>query len=202
MIESSGEIEMGLHHHAGALIAAGIFVVASAAYAEEEHRELGPHEHGRGTLAIAFEANNVQMELITPGTDIVGFEHEAETDEQKKAVETAITDLKQPLKFFSFPDSAGCEVTAADVKLIAEEHEEHEAAASTEEAAATEEHEDHHNEFRATYALACADVAKVTSIEFPFFDRFTGSEELDVTVIDDKGQTAFEVSRQSRRLDR
>ncbi|MBB4170559.1 DUF2796 domain-containing protein [Rhizobium sp. BK538] len=192
---------MGLNHRAGALIAAGMLGVASTGYAKEEHRELGPHVHGHGTLAIAFEANNLQMELTAPGMDIVGFEHEAETDEQKKAVETAIDDLKEPLKFFSFPDSAGCKVTAADVKLVAEAHEEHEAAAKT-EGAATEEHDDHHDEFRATYTLACTDAAQVTSIEFPFFDRFTGSEELDVTVIDAKGQTAFEVSRESRRLDR
>jgi len=190
---------MPIHHRAGAFIAVGILAATNVAFAEEEHRELGPHVHGHGTLAIAFEANNVQMELTAPGMDIVGFEHEAETDEQKKAVEAALDELKDPLKFFAFPDAAGCKVVAADVKIVEEEHEEHDAAPTSEGAAAAE---DHHDEFRAAYTLACTDAALVTRIDFPFFDRFTGSEELDVTIIDAKGQTAFEVSREKRHLDR
>jgi hypothetical protein len=195
---------MGLHHHAGRLFAAGMFMVVSAAQAEEDRRELGPHVHGHGTLAIAFEANNVQMELAAPGMDIVGFEHEAETAEQKSAVEAALVDLKEPLKLFALPDSAGCTVTSADVKVVAEEeeHEDHHATAEAGGAAGSEEHEAHHTEFRATYALACADTAQVSWLDFPFFDRFAGSGKLDVTVVDGNGQTAFEVSRDARYLER
>src|SRR6185369_1509759 len=53
--------------------------VASPAFAAEEHRELGVHEHGRGTLNIAIEGNKVTMELEAAGVDIVGFEHAAKT---------------------------------------------------------------------------------------------------------------------------
>ena len=35
--------------------------------AMQEHRELGSHEHGRGTLNIAVEGNKVTMELEVPG---------------------------------------------------------------------------------------------------------------------------------------
>ncbi|MET3582635.1 hypothetical protein ABID19_005697 [Mesorhizobium robiniae] len=193
---------MRLHHHAGTLIAAGIFIVVSAAHAEEERRELGPHVHGHGTLAITIEANNVQMELAAPGMDVVGFEHEAKTAEQKSAVETALADLKEPLKLFALPDAAGCAVASADVKVVAEEHEDHHATAEAGEAAGSKEHEAHHTEFRATYALACADAAQVSWLDFPFFDRFAGSGKLDVTVVDANGQTAFEVSREARYLER
>lgn len=193
---------MRLHHHAGRLFAAGMFIVVSAAHAEEDRRELGPHVHGYGTLAIAFEANNVQMELAAPGMDIVGFEHEAETAEQKSAVETALADLKEPLKLFALPDSAGCAVTSADVKVVAEEHEDHHATAEAGGAAGSEEHEGHHTEFRATYALACADADQIASIGFHFFDRFVGSAKLAVTLVDANGQTAFEVTREARYMER
>ncbi|MBZ9898161.1 DUF2796 domain-containing protein [Mesorhizobium sp. BR1-1-6] len=193
---------MGLHHHTGTLFAAGMFIVISTAHAEEDRRELGPHVHGHGTLAIAFEANNVQMELAAPGMDIVGFEHEAETAEQKSAVETALADLKEPLKLFALPDSAGCTVTSADVKVVAEEHEDHHTKVEAGEAAGSEEHEAHHTEFRATYALACVDTAQASWLDFPFFDRFAGSGKLGVTVVDANGQTAFEVSREARYLER
>lgn len=193
---------MGLHHYAGRLFAAGIVTVVSAAYAEEDRRELGPHVHGRATLAIAVEANNVQMELTAPGMDIVGFEHEAETPRQKRAVETALADLREPLKLLVFPESTGCTVTSAEVKVIAEDDEHPDAAAEADDTAETEELEDHHTEFRATYALACADAAQLTSIYFPLFDRFTEAHALAVTIIDADGQTSSDVTRDYRYLER
>jgi hypothetical protein len=192
---------MRSYHYAETLIAAGIVVVVSA-HAEEDRRELGPHVHGNGTLAIAIDANNVQMEFAAPGMDIVGFEREAETTRQKNAVETALADLKEPLKLFILPESAGCTVTSADVRVVAEDHEHDDAAAEADDAAGTEEDEDHHTEFRATYALACTDAAQLTSIYFPFFDRFAGSRALAVTVIDANGQTSSDVTREYHHLER
>jgi hypothetical protein len=196
---------MKLYQQAGALICAGIMIASTAAKAEGEHRELGPHVHGHGTLAIAFEADKVQMEFTAPGMDIVGFEHSAETDDQTKAVEKALADLNEPLKYFSFPAAAGCQVSATDVNIVAEAHEEHADETNAEGKAGTEDHEDHeghHNEFRAVYSLTCTDPAKISRIDFPFFDRFAGSQELDVTIIDDSGQKVVEVSRDTPRLDR
>jgi hypothetical protein len=193
---------MGLRHRAGTLFAAGMFIVVSAAHAEEEHRKLGPHVHGHGTLAVAIEGNNIQMELVAPGMDIVGFEHEADTTRQKRAVEAALADLKEPLSLFKLPDTAGCSVTSADVKIVAQEHEHHDVPAEADKAAATEEHDDHHTEFRANYAFACQDASQVKSINFRFFDRFRDSWELDVTFIDADGETAFAVSREFRNMER
>jgi hypothetical protein len=192
---------MGLYHHAGTLFAAGMFIVVSAAHAEEERRELGPHIHGHGALAIVIEDNNVQMELSAPGMDIVGFEYEAETAREKKAVEAALTDLKEPLKLVTLPEPAGCTVTSADVKIVVEDHKVHDAVMESDKTAETEEHADPHTEFRATYILACADAASVTSIYFPFFDRFSGSEKLDVTAITANGQTAYQITREAPRLE-
>lgn len=193
---------MGLHHYAGRLFAAGIFAVVSAVHAEEDRRELGPHVHGRATLAIAVEANNVQMELAAPGMDIVGFEHEAETARQKRAVEAALADLQEPLKLFILPESTGCTVTSAEVKVIAEDQEHHDAAPEADDTAETEELEDRHSEFRATYALACADAAQLTSIYFLFFDRFAEARALAVTIIDADGQTSSDVTRDYHHLER
>ncbi|MCR5857991.1 DUF2796 domain-containing protein [Mesorhizobium sp. J428] len=193
---------MGVYHHAGRLFAAGIFAVVSAAHAEEDRREVGPHVHGRATLAIAIEANNVQMEFVAPGMDIVGFEHEAETARQKRAVETALADLREPLNLFVLPESTGCTLTSAEVTVVAQDQEHHDAAAEADDSAETEELEDHHSEFRATYALACTDAAQLTSIYFPFFDRFAEARALAVTIIDADGQSSSDVTRDYRHLER
>ena len=83
------------------------FILASPALAEEaQHRQLGPHVHGQGTLDIAIEGKKIEMELVAPGMDIVGFEHVASTDEQKAAVEKAKAKLTDVLSVFKLPAAA------------------------------------------------------------------------------------------------
>ncbi|WP_343314751.1 DUF2796 domain-containing protein [Brucella sp. BE17] len=179
-----------------------MFMLASAAHAEEERRELGPHVHGHGSLMVAIEGNNIQMEFVAPGMDIVGFEHEADTNRQKRAVEAALADLKEPLNLFELPESAGCAVTSTDVKLVAEEHEHDHGAAQTESPGEIDDEENHHSEFRATYALTCEAAEQIKSINFRFFDRFRDASELSVTFIDADGEAAFGVSRNFRNMER
>ena len=83
-------------------LAAAAFILVSPALADEvEHRQLGPHVHGQGTLDIAIEGKKISMDLVAPGMDIVGFEHIATTDAQKQAVEKAKAKLLQPRDGFS-----------------------------------------------------------------------------------------------------
>jgi len=170
------------------------------AQTEDELRELGPHVHGIGNLIVAIEGNEIQMEFVAPGMDIVGFEHEADTTRQKRAVEAALADLKEPLTLFELPPSADCTVTSAEAELVAEgnETEGHEEA----EAEADEDYENHHSEFRANYAFTCADAAQVQSINFRYFDRFRDAHDLNVTFIDENGEVALAVSRNFRYMER
>ena len=91
--------------------------LATAALAADEHRELGAHEHGRGTLNIAVEGNKVTMELEVPGVDIVGFEHAAKTSRDKAAVEKAKAQLAAPLTLFALPAAAACRVMEAKIEV-------------------------------------------------------------------------------------
>ena len=177
----------------GLLFLAG--TVANPSLAAEEHRELGAHEHGRGTLNIAVEGNKVTMELEVPGVDIVGFEHAAKTDREKAAVETAKTQLAAPLALFALPAAAACRVTEATVEVEIGEHD-HDAKAGP-----TAAKEGGHSEFHVQYVLECAAPGNITAIEFSYFRAFAGAQKLDVNVITPKGgQSKFEVTRASPRL--
>lgn len=112
-------------------IAIGCSVALTGARAEEP-RELGAHQHGVGHFNIAFEGGQVAMELEAPGADIVGFEHAAETDADRAAIEAARARLADALSLFVLSPEAGCTLVSADVALIAEggdhddhDHEEH-----------------------------------------------------------------------------
>ena len=164
--------------------------------AADEHRELGPHVHGHGNLNIAVEDKRVSMELEVPGMDIVGFEHDATTDDQKAAVEKAKAQLAQPLTVFKLPAAAVCSVADAKVELEAEHH--HDGDADDDH-----DHDGHegHKQFHVTYALDCAKPANLTAIDFDYFKLFAGAHDLTVNVVTAKAQNSYEVSRDKPSLD-
>jgi hypothetical protein len=172
-------------------------VAAAPAFAAEGHRELGAHEHGRGTLNIAVEGTKVTMELEVPGADIVGFEHTAKTRRELAAVDKAKAQLSAPLGLFALPASAACRVTEAKVEVEIGEHDHDAKAAEGSKPAAKSEG---HSEFHAEYALECANPGNMTAIEFGYFRAFAGAEKLTVNVITPKGQSKFEVTRTSPSL--
>ena len=187
---------------------------ASSVLAENATRQLGAHEHGHSALNIAIEGNRVEMELMAPGADIVGFEHEAASADDKAVVAQAKAVLGEPLALFGFTDAAGCAVEIASVEIEGEEHheehgDEHHAEEERHEEGehADADHEAHegeapHNEFHAAYALTCSAPAALDAIDFAaFFEAFAGAEEVEVTVISEKGQSSYEVERDAPVVD-
>jgi Protein of unknown function (DUF2796) len=181
------------------LLAAGFACTALGASAEE-HRQLGAHVHGHGRLNIAIEGKKVSMELEVPGADIVGFEHEPSTPEQRAAVAQAKAKLANALVLFGPEAKAGCELDQVKVSTKAGHEDEHE-----HEAQAPAGHEDEaahrHSEFHAEYTLSCSSPSRLTSMTFGYFNAFAGAQELDVSVIAPKGQSSFEVKRDKPSLD-
>ena len=189
-------------------------VVATPAFAQEA-RQLNAHEHGVGQLDIAFDGDQITMELHAPGADIVGFEYGAESAEDRAAVDAAVAALAKPLDLFVLTEAAGCSIVNASAGLESEEeHDAHDDDHDDDHAADEGSHDDHadeghenesdeadHTEFHAEYLLTCADPSAVTDITFAFFDAFPNALEVEVQVISDTGATSFEVERDAPTLD-
>lgn len=160
----------------------------------EEHRELGAHEHGVGHLDIAFEGSRISIELEVPGADIVGFEHAAESAEDRAALERAVAVLAKPLELFVLPEAAQCTVTQAAARFVDEDHEgaDH---GGEEHAGEAHGHEAGHAEFHAQYELACAEPGAITRIDFAYFTAFANARELEIQLVSEKGAKSFEVER-------
>ncbi len=152
-----------------ALLLAG---VATTALHAEEKRELGAHEHGHVELQIAIDGNDVTMTLEAPGSDIVGFEHAAETDGQKAAVEAAVTQLSDPAALFTMTEAAGCSVASSDAEL---------------------HQEGDHNAFEASYTFACTDIAALTGLTTNLFTLYPSIEEIEVEYATPAGQGSAEL---------
>ena len=194
--------------HRIALALLGLAVVAPAGPSMAQQRELGAHEHGRGTLNIALEGNRLTMELEVPGADIVGFEHKAKSRKDKAAVAAAKQRLSQPLTLFKLPASAGCILKEAKAVLEGEDHDhghghDHGKSAKAKDAKkGAEAHDDHaHSQFHAQYAFDCKAPGSITAIELDYFRAFAGADKLEVNLITPKGQTKLEATRAKPRLD-
>jgi Protein of unknown function (DUF2796) len=182
------------------IVIAAVLAASLPAIAAEEHRELGPHEHGVGRLNIAVEGKRVSMELEVPGADIVGFEHEASTPAQKAAVKQAKATLEGALGVFKLPAEANCKLAKAKVEVRAEDEHEHGHDAAEAKHAGEAEARHRHSEFHAAYAIDCAAPEQLTGIAFTYFELFTGARKLDINVVTEKGQSHYEVSREQPQL--
>lgn len=186
-----------------------IALLVSPAFAESS-RELDAHEHGVGELNIAIDDNTIAMEFHAPGADIVGFEYEAESAQDRAMIDAALAQLAKPMDLFVLPAEAECNVVQASAALESEEdhaHEDHEHLDDHDEHVETEGHDEHaemkpsHTEFHAEYILTCGSPNALTGIEFAYFELFENARELEVQIVTATGAQAFEVERDAPSLD-
>ena len=113
------------------------------------------HVHGVIELGVVVEDGTVAVSLNAPLSDVVGFEHAPESDEQLELIRQAAAMLSNPNAMFGLADSASCTISGmsidgpeyvrqhlADDAGAAEsghDHDEHEEAAGHEH----DEHDEH-----------------------------------------------------------
>jgi len=196
------------------------------AKAEAGHTQLGAHAHGEGKLNIAIAGKTVAIELEIPAADIIGFEHAARTDQQKARLNEGTAKLAKPLALFVPNADANCTLNQADVDTVGAiadahgEHGEHDKHSDHDKHAEHDEHDKHgeddkhdehahaesessdesHSEFRATYAISCANPDQLTQIALAFFKAFANAKELNVALVGDKGTRTFTGSREDATL--
>ena len=149
---------------------------------DDEHRSLEAHEHGKSVLRIAIEGNQVKFELESPANDIVGFEHAAKTDEQKKAVKQALSVLENAENLFTPDKSAGCVKKDSEAEF---------------------ELEGEHAAFHAHWSMECSQMPSLTNLNVTFFDAFSGAEEVEVEVeaVSSSGQVGIELHHDDKTID-
>ena len=74
------------------------------------------HVHGIATLNLAMEGDELEIEFVSPAGNIVGFEHEAVTAGERRAIRDAIEQLKKGNELFDLPLAASCSLHVAAVE--------------------------------------------------------------------------------------
>lgn len=200
-LKSKGPIFYKFSSMVCAVYIGGLLVNSSFAFAEEHHA----HVHGIGSLNIAQQGQEIIIEFTSPAANIVGFEHLAESQKEKEAIEKAMALLKADSEVFQLSDSAGCVLKGAELHSDQLEDNEHHTENHHD---GEEEHSDHddehdhdshgeesvHSEFSGEYHYQCSQPENLEEIHVGLFSVFPGIEKLAVQFFSTSKQTSFSLS--------
>ena len=145
------------------------------------------HEHGVGTLSIAVEGHDVEIELTVPGSDVVGFEHIPSSESERQAVITGVEILRDVNGIVVLTPKAKCRVEDVEVDSGLMEDKK-------------DDHKEVHSEFVAHYHFHCDNPKQLTSATLGFFKAFPSAHELEAKWITPRGQGAAELIAKSSSL--
>ena len=150
------------------LLTYSLSAAAMAQQHEHDHdhdvsQSFAAHQHGKATLTLVLEGNEMQLAFESAAHSIVGFEHKPRTSEQQQEVSAAIAVFNEA-KWFGFNADANCEVAAADASTdLSEPH----ASAG-------------HADFYANYQLLCQRPARLSEMTLDIFNLLPALETVTV----------------------
>ena len=156
-------------------------------------RSAESHSHGGAVLSVAAENSTIVMELETPLYNLLGFEYEPKTPEEKARVIEVETGLALPETLFRFNSEAGCtyDKTAKKIALF-DEHSDHDLDDDHDT-----DHDDHdtdHEDVILEYALQCKAMGKLKKLEVTLFEEFPFFKELELVYLGPSQQMSAELS--------
>ena len=189
------------------ILALALFTLGAQGSGSHDHRhghtQLEAHEHGHGVLNIAFEGEELVLELRVPGVNVVGFEHEPSTPEQHERIDKALHDFGEANELFATPVEAKCKVEDVKVRLAGEEggdhagHKEH----AHDKEHKSEKHDEHghgekeeHSELHAEYHFHCHEPDQLDRVEVKVFAYLLDADEIEANVVTHQMQTQIELT--------
>ena len=168
------------------------------AHKHEKHHhdgEHGAHIHGVSKMTIVMDQKNLSIELTSPAMDIVGFEHGAESKEDKSALKEAKRKLRQHNKVFpSLTKYCSHKSISFDDSALTSHKEHHH-----DEHDGEEKHSKHHD-FVANYQYECKNKSSLSGITVSLFTLFPEMKEIDVQWIIHRRQGAKEITPEHNRV--
>jgi len=160
-------------------------------------RAADSHTHGDATLGIALEGTTLTVELDTPLFNILGFEHVAETAEQKAVAEKAKTRLAAAASLFTFNSEAGCSPNSDTIAVVlgADDHGDEHANDHD------DEHGESHKDVILTYEYTCQRPNNLKDVSVGLFEHFQNLTELDLVFLGPNTQKQVELSADRTRVD-
>lgn len=161
-----------------------------AALEAERHPGHGGHSahvHGAARLQIVLEGSQLDIALLSPAANLVGFEHRPETDDQLAIVALTHRRLSEGEALFQ-TEPASCQLAGHSIDLSTiDKHGEEDSGEHHNE---SQSHSSSHREITAQYRFTCAEPDEVRALPTTLMARFPGIRHLQVQWISDHRQGA------------
>jgi hypothetical protein len=158
---------------AGSLAAPLGAVAQSADGAVHQHA----HVHGVAKLGVAVQGATVTLALESPLDSLIGFEHAPRSAAERAAVTALRATMHAPRELFKFNTEAACSLVKAEAESAL--------FAAAPAASASSEHAD----LDASFEYACAQPAKLATLDVDLFKVYPRLHSVSVEVATDKGQS-------------
>ncbi len=153
--------------------------------AEKRHAE--SHVHGVAEINIVVEGKKVVVEFRSPAEGLMGFEHEANTEADKKKRDAALKVIKERFgELVVFDKSLGCRFQPGEVVIVQSDP-----GDDNDQKHGKSDHKKsgEHSEVRATHNFACEKGPAGSRVQFGVTKLFSNIHELKVQVLSDAKQS-------------
>jgi Protein of unknown function (DUF2796) len=173
----------------GFFLSAFFFGVGTAA--EKRHHDV--HAHGVAEVDIVVEGAKVTVQFRAPAESVMGFEHEAKSENDRKKRDAALEQLRTKLnQMIVFEPTLAC--TFFDVKTVVVE----EKSSRPQEQSGkgkSQKKSAEHREVHAAASVACDKSIAGSRVRFGVYKAFPEIHEIKVQVLGDSGQSGATIKK-------
>lgn len=156
-----------------------------------QHGSLDAHEHGVASLNLVVDGNQVSLELDSPAANLVGFEYQPSTDEDRATVARVKAALEQADGLFTLTAAADCQLQQVELDsplFAAHDHDEHDHHDADEHAQDDEHEHGEHADIEGRFDYVCAAPEQLEALTLPLFNDFPAMQRIQVQAITASGQ--------------
>jgi hypothetical protein len=156
--------------------------------------EQQPHQHGHAQLQMAVENNNVDLILTSPAYNLLGFEHEPRTEQQKQTLENARQWLTTQALIMPVGSSCAVESASMDFNVKAAEQDHHDHDHDHDETL------NEHANIEVSQVLNCNGADISGQLTTSLIAQFPEIQELDVEWVTNSRQGSTKLSSSDNRF--
>ena len=162
-----------------------------------EKRRHEAHTHGVAEVNIAIDGSKADVEFRAPAESVMGFEHEAKSESDKKKRDAALRTVQAKInQMVVFDPKLSCKFSEVKTAIVEEKGE----PGNTQSDKSAHGHKDQkktaeHREVRATFSAACDKTLAGSRVTFGVHKTFPAIGEIKVQVLGDAKQSGATIKK-------
>lgn len=162
-----------------------------------EKRRHEAHTHGVAEVNIAIDGSKADVEFRAPAESVMGFEHEAKSESDKKKRDAALRTVQTKMnQMVVFDPKLSCKFSEVKTAIVEEKGE----PGKTQSDKSAHGHKDQkktaeHREVRATFSAACDKTLAGSRVTFGVHKTFPAIGEIKVQVLGDAKQSGATIKK-------